>query len=84
MSNFKLTLHRMGTEHKTDLDLPTKENELPWQRAGLQYTATGYGRKIPTAFMVWVGAKWRRVYCCVYSNSGTCYIGNIKDGNIIY
>jgi hypothetical protein len=63
-------------EHKVDL--------LPWQRAGLSYTATGYGRKIPTQHMVKLpgSPKWRRVYCCIYSNSGTCYVTD-KQGNWI-
>jgi len=66
-------------EHKTDL--------LGWQKAGLSYTATGYGRKIPTATMVKLpgSPKWRRMYCCIYSNSGTCYVPD-KNGNwtVIY
>ena len=51
-----------------------KRVELPWQRAGLTYTATGYGDKIPTRYKVWAGHVWQRVYCCIYSNIGTCYI----------
>lgn len=42
---------------------------------------TGYGAKIPTAYMVrTIGQKWRRVYCAVYSNAGTCYVmhGSVK------
>lgn len=51
-----------------------KESLLWWQEKGLSYTSTGYGRKIPTSHMIkWCG-KWRRVYCCIYSNHGTCYI----------
>ena len=50
----------------------------------MMYTATGYGRKIPTRQMIKVNGKWRRVYCCIFSNSGTCYIGNLfaKTGTI--
>jgi len=45
---------------------------------------TGYGRKIPTRFMVRLpgGKRWRRVYCCQYSNSGTCYV-ETRSGNWI-
>jgi hypothetical protein len=51
-----------------------KENVLWWQQKGLMYTRSGYGRKVPTQHMIkWCG-KWRRVYCCIYSNCGTCYI----------
>ena len=61
-----------------------KDSPLPWQERGLMYTATGYGRKIPTRQMIKVNGKWRRVYCCIFSNSGACYIGNFfaKTGTI--
>lgn len=42
---------------------------------GLSYTATGYGSRIPTQYMVKFNGRWRRVYCRIFSNSGTCYIG---------
>jgi hypothetical protein len=63
-------------------DLESKEAPLPWQKQGLSYTASGYGRKIPTRGMVRLpGSKrWRRVYCCIYSNCGTCYVPD-KAGN---
>lgn len=61
-----------------------KDSPLPWQERGLMYTATGYGRKIPTRQMIKVNGKWRRVYCCIFSSIGTCYIGNLfaKTGTI--
>jgi hypothetical protein len=40
-------------------------------------TATGYGRKLPTAWLIKYGHGrdvWRRVYCVCFSNSGTLYI----------
>lgn len=39
-------------------------------------TTSGYGSKLPTRYQVQLpGSKrWRRVYCMVYSNSGTCYV----------
>ena len=57
-------------------DLESKDHYLWWQSRGLSYTSTGYGRKIPTTKMVRLpGSKqWRRVYCCIFSNSGTCYV----------
>lgn len=57
-------------------DLESKEKLLWWQKHGLWFTATGYGRKIPTQTMVRLpGSKrWRRVYCCIYSNLGTSYV----------
>lgn len=65
------------------VSVPAKINELPWQKAGLQFTATGYGMRIPTRYMVRWGSKWRRVYCRQISNAGTCYIGNLADRIIV-
>lgn len=55
-------------------NLESKEKLLWWQEKGLMYTATGYGSKIPTSTMVKHNKKWKRVYCRIYSNAGTCYI----------
>lgn len=52
---------------------------LPWQDMGLSYTASGYGSRIPTRYMVQFSGKWRRVYCRIYSNIGTLYIGRLND-----
>lgn len=56
--------------------VPTRYAPLWWHKRGLQYTASGYGRRIPTAYMVQIpgSLRWRRVYCCRYSNAGTCYV----------
>jgi len=51
-----------AVEHKT--------TERP--RSG--QTLTGYGTAIPTDYMIKFNDKWRRVYCCIFSNSGTLYI----------
>lgn len=41
----------------------------------LSYTASGYGNKLPTQYMVRVfSQRWHRVYCICYSNVGTCYV----------
>jgi hypothetical protein len=64
-------------------DLESKNAPLWWQERGLSYTATGYGRKIPTSRMVKWNNRWRRVYCCIFSNSGTCYITAGKDWIVI-
>ena len=34
----------------------------------------GYGSKIPTSRWLKVGGRWRRVYCTIYSNIGTCWV----------
>lgn len=56
-----------------------KVSRLWWQDKGLSYTASGYGKRIPTEYMVKFNGKWRRVYCCIYSNAGTLYIGNLPE-----
>jgi len=53
------------------------EKPLEWQKRGLMYTSTGYGKKIPTSKMLKVNNRLYRVYCCIFSNIGTCYI--VKD-----
>jgi len=62
--------------------LETKQKLLWWQKRGLMYTASGYGKKIPTSYMVKHASKWRRVYCCVYSNIGSIYI--VSQGHTIF
>jgi hypothetical protein len=65
--------------------VPHRVSLLPWQERGLSYTRSGYGRKIPTHHMVQLSGskRWRRVYACVYSNSGTCYVPKGKDWIVI-
>jgi len=54
--------------------LAMSERLLEWQRLGMQYTATGYGTKIPTSKVIkWSDGRERRVYCDIYSNAGSCY-----------
>jgi hypothetical protein len=66
-------------------ELESKEKPLWWHLTGLSYTPSGYGSKIPTTKMVRLpGSKvWRRVYCCIWSNSGTCYVPQGKDWIVI-
>lgn len=54
---------------------------LGWQKRGRSYTQTGYGRRIPTSRMVRLPGetRWRRVYVCIFSNSGTAYIEDRKN-----
>lgn len=42
----------------------------------------GYGRKIPTDYKIQIGSRKYRVYCCCFSNAGTCYI-NTKDHSFL-
>ena len=63
-------------------DYETKIDVLPWQKRGLTYTSTGFGKKIPTDRMIKYNNRWYRIYCRIFSNAGTCYIST-KNGNII-
>jgi hypothetical protein len=47
---------------------------LWWQEQHLQQTASGYGSRLLTQWIVRIGKRWHRVYCAQYSNVGTCYI----------
>lgn len=49
-------------------------NPMTHHLKGLQYTASGYGRKIPTEWKIRFRGRNYRMYCCSYSNVGTCYI----------
>lgn len=53
-------------------DLPESEKQI--KPVNTRTPASGYGKRIPTDRMIKLGGKWRRVYCCIYSNAGTCYI----------
>ena len=56
---------------------------LWWQKQGLQYTASGYGPKIPTQYKAFVNGKFRRVYCRIFSNIGTCFVMVGKEKQIV-
>lgn len=60
-------------------EVPVKHSPLEWQKRGLQFTASGYGSRIPTEYMIKVDGRWRRVYCCICSNIGTLFIGKSHD-----
>ena len=67
-------------------DLESKDAPLWWQEKGLSYTASGYGRKVPTTRMVRLPGdrRWRRVYCAIFSNAGTCYVTRGADWIVIH
>ena len=53
-------------------------------KLGLSWTATGYGWKIPTTYMVrTIDQRWRRVYCAIFSNIGTTYVCHGKTKTIV-
>jgi hypothetical protein len=48
------------------------------------YSASGYGRKIPTSRMVRLdGKRWHRVYVCQISNAGTAYVVTKDDDFLV-
>lgn len=55
-----------------------KRAPMPHHNLGLSFTASGYGSRIPTEYMVRFNGRWRRVYCRIYSNNGTLYIGQLR------
>ena len=63
--------------------VPVKHAPMAHHLAGLTWTASGYGARIPMPYMVQVFGKWRRVYCRIYSNIGTLFIGRKYDGTQI-
>lgn len=42
-------------------------------------TASGYGKKIPTSYMIKFRGRWRRVYSASFSNLSTEYV--VVDGD---
>ena len=49
-------------------------HELYHHKAGLSYTATGYGDKLPTVYKIRVQGRWRRVYSRCFSNVSSEYV----------
>lgn len=57
-------------------DYTVNDRPLPWQRAGLQQTASGYGNKLTTSRVVCLPGerRYRRVYITRWGNAGTAWI----------
>lgn len=68
-----------GDEPRQTVGVAVREVPLWWQQRGLSYTATGYGSRIPTVYMVQWQGRWRRVYAACYGNSASTYIGKAGD-----
>jgi len=62
------------------------DEPLARHKSGLQWTASGYGKKIPTPQVVYLpdGTQTRRyrIYCDIYSNIGSCYV--MYQGRKVY
>jgi hypothetical protein len=64
-----------GNEPRQTINVDVIEAPLAHHKRGLSYTATGYGNRIPTAYMVKWEGRWRRVYAACYGNAASTYIG---------
>jgi len=74
MKTAQLILKNGDSVNREKIDVEVIEKPLWWQLKHLSYTVSGYGRKIPTWYMVRYNGRLYRVYCCIFSNSGTNYI----------
>ena len=66
-SNAYLQFGKWGGPYQT-ISVEHKQTVTPRNNS-----ASGYGSKIPTSYMIKWENRWRRVYCTIYSNIGTCY-----------
>jgi hypothetical protein len=64
-------------------DTEIKDAPMWYHKRGLSQTASGYGKKLNTGKMAKYNNKWYRLYCCIFSNIGTCYIIS-KGKELIY
>ena len=71
MMEFGMEL-KIGGEY---FPVESKVELLWWQDKGVSFTVSGYGARIPSAYMVRWKGRWRRVYLAQYSNAGSAYIG---------
>jgi hypothetical protein len=72
-------------QHGTGTQGPfrTEAVEVKTTTAPPNRSATGYGNRVPTQYMVRYNNRWMRVYCVIFSNIGTLYIGPTKDKLIV-
>lgn len=87
MSNYAIQTYTIQDNgvwtYNEPIPVEHKTVNLQCHKLGLMQTATGYGKRIATATMVKYNGKWRRVYCCIFSNVGTCYIGKLSDKLVV-
>lgn len=60
------------------MEVAVKESPMEFHRLGLTWTASGYGKRIPTRYLVQFNGRWRRVYSARFGNAGTAYIGKLN------
>ena len=59
---------------KDSSELEYKDEPLSCHVGGYGFTATGYGKHVPTRRKVSAFGRWYRVYSTCYSNVASCYI----------
>jgi len=64
----------MKTIQINGAEYPLIDATLPWQKRGLQETASGYGSRLTTSKKVLFQGVARRIYAICYGNSASCYI----------
>lgn len=77
MTNYTKAYLQFGKEGEPmqTVEVPMEYRPMWFHLKGLQETASGYGRRLNSGFVVKWNGKWRRVYICQISNAGTAYIG---------
>lgn len=56
-----------------DMHKELVRDELPWQKRGLQQTASGYGAKLTSSFKISFEGKLYRLYHTCYGNASSCW-----------
>ena len=63
---------QLGLEDNSELEC--MDAPLPCHVGNYGFTATGYGKHVPTRRKVRAFGRWYRVYSTCYSNVASCYI----------
>lgn len=74
MKQFYVQTGKAG-EAMSTVAVESKHAPMRHHKLGRMWSASGYGKRIPSEWLVKFNGKWRRVYVICYSNSGTAYIG---------
>lgn len=69
---------RLSVDPEDFVDAP-----MWFHKHGLQETTSGYGKRLNTGKKLWFNNRLYRVYCCIFSNNGTCYIRTKKYGEVV-
>ncbi len=68
--------------HIITIDGELIDAPLPWQKRGLQQTATGYGAKLTSRRKIQFHGKLYRLYVTCYGNAGSAWFKT--QGRTIY